>query len=59
MQLFNTRFNFLVLVSFFRVNSFLYAVGEKETTVEQTCTVIALLVVCISVLCVRKPEIDL
>jgi hypothetical protein len=55
MQLFNTRFKFLVLV---RVNSFLYAVGEKETTVRQTSTVVGLFAVYISVLCVRYPEID-
>ena len=35
------------------------AVGEKETTVIQTCTDFVLLVVRISVLCIGIPEIDL
>jgi len=59
MQLFNIWYKFLVRVSFFRVNSCLYAAGEKGTTVKQTSTDIVLLAVCISVLYVGIRENDL
>jgi len=35
----------------------LHAVGEKETTFEQTSTDVVLLVVCISILCIGIHEI--